>query len=255
MRWDESQHPRHDDGRFKRKGAPGGWVEAISDSMTRGYTPARGRDIRGQVDPEWPVPRGEQGEPDLALGEIAEMQGFTGRPEVVDRAEMDRRVAAGWPEMWRGVSEYTVRESDNAGSRTRTVSAAENVEQFRSGDYYPGVGIFGSGTYASVDPQTALGYVSGSLGDDYANTPGIARIALRPDARVVDFDELLAQHPDLEAPRRPQDRAVLQDLGRLAAALGYDAISVRPRNKAYGDRTMYYVILNRTAVAVQEAQA
>jgi len=185
------------------------------------------------------------------------MQGFTGTPEVVDRAEMDRRVAAGWPEMWRGVSDYTVRESDNVGSRTRTVTAEENTEQFRSGDYYPGVGIFGSGTYASVDPDTALGYVSGSLGEDYASTPGIARIALRPDARTVDFDELLEQYPDLAAARRPGDRAVLQDVGRLAAALGYDAISIRPRNPAHlaasPRRIMYYAILNRTAVAVQEA--
>ena len=255
MKWVEGQHPRREDGRFRRKGAPGGWVETVSDSMTRGHTPTRGRDVRGEIDPSWPVPRGERGEPDPALGEIVKLQGFDGLPEVISRDEMDRRVASGWSEVWRGLEEYRVRESDQAGSRTRVVSAVDNAEQYRSGPYYPGVGVFGSGTYASVDPQTALAYVSGPLGEDYASTPGIVRIALRPDARVIDFDDLLEQYPDLDVPRRPGQRGVLQDAGRLAAALGYDAIGAQPRNANYRDgRIMYWVILNRTAVAVQEAQ-
>lgn len=255
MGWDESEHPRDGRGRFRDKDAIGGWVEAVSDSMVRGHVPVRGRDLHEQFAGERPPGIGF-GQPDPLLGRILAAQGFDGPPEVVTREEMDRRIAAGWPEMWRGVGDVDIHRSDETGSRTIRVSAAENAEQFRTGPLYPGSGVFGNGTYASVNPETALGYSAGTpLGADYHTTPGLLRIALRPDARVIDFDELLEMHPHLAVGYRDEDKGALDDVGRFAAALGYDAIAAQPRNANYRDgRIMYYVILNRTAVIVQEAQ-
>lgn len=240
-RWQERDHPRDGRGRFARK-AGGDWVEAVSDGLIRGHVPVRGRDIRSEFKSE-KAPRIGFRQPDPLLGRLLAAQGYDGLPEVISREEMDRRVDAGWPEMWRGVG----------GSQYGT--AAENAEQYRSGKLYPGSGIFGNGTYAAVAPQTALAYVDGDIGRDFHTTPGIIRIALRPDARVVDFDELVEQYPHLNQGTRQGKRGALDDPGRLATALGYDAIAAQARNVDYRDgRVMYYVILNRTAVAVQEAQ-
>lgn len=242
MNWRERDHPRDGRGRFARK-AGGGWVEAVSDGLTRGHTPVRGRDIRSEYESEQ-VPRIGFGQPDPLLDRLLTAQGYGGLPEVVSREEMDRRVGAGWPEMWRGVSD------------SQHGTAAENAEQYRSGKLYPGSGIFGNGTYAAVDPKTALGYADGEIGRDFHTTPGVIRIALRPDARVIDFDELVELYPHLNRGVRQDQRGALDDPGRLATALGYDAIAAQPRNANYRDgRVMYYVILNRTAVVVQEAQA
>lgn len=242
VRWRESDHPRDSEGRFSRK-ASGGWVEAASDQMSRGHAPVRGRDIRSELDPDEPAPRIGFGQPDPLLDRLLTMQGYGGPPEVVSREEMDRRVDSGWPEVWRGVGD------------SQHGSAAENAEQYRSGKLYPGSGIFGNGTYAAVNPETALGYAGGALGSDYHTTPGILRIVVRPDARVIDFDELVELYPHLNKGTRMDQRGALDDPGRLATALGYDVIAAQPRNADYRDgRIMYYVILNRTAVAVQEAQ-
>jgi hypothetical protein len=63
-------------------------------------------------------------------------------------------------------------------------------------------------------------------------------MALRPDARVVDFMDLLLEDP-------PDDLAEMidDDTGKLATALGYDAFRT-------GD---VVIVLNRTALIVQEA--
>jgi hypothetical protein len=130
------------------------------------------------------------------------------------------------------------------------------AEQYRSGDYWPGMGIFGSGTYTAVEHDTVLGYLDGPLD----NNPGLLRIAINPNARVVDFDELVTRYESEKWKRHPEGyqgtpyERLWADMGRYAAGLGYDAVAAQPRNADYRDgRIMYYVILNRTAVAVQEA--
>ncbi len=78
-------------------------------------------------------------------------------------------------------------------------------------------------------------------------------MALRPDARTItwnELDALITKHLDNEG--YPITDDPLADEGRMAAAMGYDAIVVRGTG-ANSDKIQMMVVLNRTAVAVQEA--
>jgi hypothetical protein len=116
--------------------------------------------------------------------------------------------------------------------------------------------------------HAALGYAGGWRGGLNERPAGLLRMAISPDARIVDFDDLIAMMQPVERdekgrrkvdwttglPTDPQD-LVAMDPGRFAAILGYDAIAAQPRNPDYRDgRIMYYTILNRTAVAVEAAR-
>ena len=280
--WREADHPRDpESGEFVEKT---GWAGRVVTVMFGGHRKASGRDIRTKLDYDELVSKvagfSDQqiwSGPDRALAEIVAQQGFDGPPEVLTKSEMDERIAASWPEMWRGVRSYSIEDPDpdkaSMGEATN-YSSRQVAEQFRTGPYFAGQGVFGNGTYASREMEEALGYA-----DMYGG--GLLRIALNPSARVVDFDELLKlgeKHKgahwatglmirgfkttgvgsperaayDQTKTRLANKSKVLADLGRLATAMGYDAIAVQPRNASLRDgRVMYYVILNRTAVAVQ----
>jgi len=153
-------------------------------------------------------------------------QGFTGKPTVVSAEEFDA-LGPDHVKVYRGL-----RSSPKKGT------ADEFAEQFRTGDEpFPGIGGFGNGTYSSTDLQNASSYMSGS-------DATVLRMALRPDARIATYrdldDAIFGGLPELS----DEARAVVEkDAGRLATLLGYDA--VKERNQV--------VILNRTAVIVQEA--
>lgn len=201
---------------------------------------------------------------DHALSRVQDAQGFNGLPAVVSRAEFGKAKGAGdVTEVWRGLN--------GAGRR-------EYAEQFRSGDHFPGVGVYGNGTYVAMARADAE-----KSGDE------MLRIGLRRDANVISIDDLRkkmdaytranaarkrrADELDKEM-RRVAERAnttaeriavydryralkadalgaeylVRQDAGRFAALLGYDAIDVPG-----GQGGAQMVILNRTAVIVEEA--
>jgi hypothetical protein len=156
---------------------------------------------------------------DDRLLEMWHRQGFTGKPQVVTKAEFDA-LGSDHERLFRGLH--------GAGSGGPT--AAEYAEAFRSGDEpFPGLGVLGNGTYTTPKQEIA---------DSYAQDGGLLRMALRPDARVVDFMDLLLEDP-------PDDLAEMidDDTGKLATALGYDAFRT-------GD---VVIVLNRTALIVQEA--
>lgn len=72
------------------------------------------------------------------------------------------------------------------------------------------------------------------------------------DGYELDQDQVLR----LARRERVQAVAVLSDWGRAAAAMGYDAIRVRAgKDDGSGYNVEQYVILNRTAVMVQEADS
>lgn len=215
-----------------------------------------------------------KGVPDTWLGAIQKAQGFDGKPKVVTRQEMDEAVRDGATQVFRAVSQTD-------GGKT----PAELAEQYRRGDLYPGTGVYGNGTYATPQREVAVKY-----GDEKT----MLRIALRRDARVISIEDLnklrsrtgitataskMADDRQAELNRvDPKDTAavkaimdkyeklaerqgsrsrVAQDLGRVAALLGYDAIYVpndyRGTAAKFDDQTEY-VILNRTATIVEEAQ-
>jgi hypothetical protein len=204
---------------------------------------------------------------DHVLAQIAQRQGFDAKPQVVTSDELDKAVADGWIETWRGVSDA----DDDAHT------AAKISERLRTGDYEPGMGVYGNGIYVSQERQTAKVFTElrareGRIGE-------ISRIAIRPDAKVADYDDLLpeyeaylralpdggelpafsalAENPDPELARS----LVMADIGRWAAARGIDAIKVGTN---HGDgaelmqdddfRKPQYVVLNRGILMIQEAK-
>lgn len=252
-------------------------LEVIPRDAEPGFV--RGRDLVEDFDYDSATagPSGtnfSKGVPDSWLGEIQKAQGFDGKPRVVSRQDMDESVRGGALPLFRAVRE-------TPGGKT----PAELAEQYRSGDLYPGTGVYGNGTYASPDLATARKY-----GDEKT----MLRMVLRRDAKVISIEDLhklrprtgitptaskLADQRQAElAQVDPKDTAaikvivdkyealadkqgsrsrVAQDLGRVAALLGYDAIYVPSDYRGTAsklDNQTEYVILNRTATIVEEAQ-
>ena len=91
------------------------WRILGPDRPAAGHSRVEGRDVREDLDyaaiDSLPVSRrqvamvgGDPGDPhgDRKLSAIYDAQGFHGKPEVVSEADLDRRIAAGWTELWRG---------------------------------------------------------------------------------------------------------------------------------------------------------
>jgi hypothetical protein len=175
---------------------------------------------------------------DGALLVIAEKQGFTGLPELVDNLD---DVPEG-EHLYRGIG----------GD-----AAAQHADDFRSGPYFVGIGVNnGNGTYASTSLAEVEKY--------YADHPGsqVLHMALRPDARTITpgeiselqkafhpvMKEMIEQDPD-NRNRHLALQSIFADRGRFAAALGYDAI-VAPPNQLEKRDAQHVVVLNRTALKV-----
>ncbi|WP_280234557.1 GntR family transcriptional regulator, partial [Nocardia cyriacigeorgica] len=198
-----------------------------------------GRDLIGALDYQTinaAINPDEHRDDGLAL--IWRDQGFDGLPTIAGADGLDAVIEAGGVELFRGLAEPSY------------------VEMFRSGSHFPGKGVHGNGTYAATTRNVADGYGGGDAGG------GLVRMALRPDAKKIDLATLRKQQaaalasierklrwtpwPWRNAARREElqhRREVLRDLGRFAAARGYDAYEIGQ----YG----YWVVLNRTAVVVE----
>jgi hypothetical protein len=180
---------------------------------------------------------------DLALLDIYSAQGFDGLPEVIpaDQWEDFLEKNKDHQAVHRGVE-------GQGGS-----SAAELVEQFRSGDYWPGTGVYGNGTYTTTSRDEA---------GTYADEGGLIEMAIRPGAKMItltEADEIgirfrKAFQYKLTGPTQSYF-SVLADPGRLAAIAGYDVMRIDGR--ILSNSTMegdYYIVLNRTAVVVKGAK-
>lgn len=199
------------------------------------------------ADPDLDVPEG------LYLKALIIEQGFDGLPHVVSRRELNAYVAAGERELFRGVSNEA------------------HAEAFRTGTFFIGRGIYGGGANASAGPAAL------AVAREYAAGGVILRLTLKREARVADFDPLgvltqsergdvlgrlaseeeraladartlgrddeIARVRARYASARAAVSARYDDIGRLGAYLGYDAI-----HAAVPD---FYAILNRSAVRVQ----
>jgi hypothetical protein len=243
-------HPGHDQKSHGRKGG-GGRVEG--KDLMRGGASAMAERVASA--------RERYGSSrDPALSAIAAEQGFDGPPQVVSRQEMDRLVR-GSPEIIRGVHS------------TDDKTAAEIHEEMRSGDAQFGRGVYGNGYYFA--PPGGSGFAGAeNFGD---GTPGaIARATLSKDAKVVGYRQIHQEHDAYFAslghePYRPggfeesptggwrestpksTEDLVFSDLGRFAAARGYDAIKMDDSKKG-GYISPQYLVVNRTALIVEEAQ-
>jgi ADP-ribosyltransferase exoenzyme len=217
------------------------------------------------------------GSADEQFGEIARLQGFDGAPRVVSSEELDRAIRRGATQLHRGIKPYKGTYDSTTGSYVGALTPEDMAEQFRSGKLFPGQGLYGAGTYTTPDRKAA---------SSYAGTNGILlRMALRPDARVISHEDIVALHKKfsrsyvsrlaeaekaelaattdpatirsitkkynkLRASHQAGSVSVMSNIGRYAALLGYDVIHVG--KKSMGGGFHEYVILNRTALLIEE---
>jgi hypothetical protein len=256
--WDESEHPRDARGRFRDKA--GDWARRVSEQAGRGpWRRSEGRDLTGDwamehmdelgdAEDAWQVEGRPYGDPIVEI--VASAQGFDGLPEVGNQQDLDDAVAAGGVELWRG---YRSAGFDRRDDENNEQAIARYVREWREGEYRAGNGIYGQGVYMSVDQGAAgafavygprYGYDSGE-----GDRRSLQRQVLSPDARVISWDD-----PRLAAAGAFRwETAGMWDRGRLAAALGYDAMVI-PEGEDDGsglDRTQY-VVFNRTALLVED---
>ena len=241
-----------------------GWYPESQDSkpeVPEGRQPARISGTFAEIFPKWEgeIPEiikaqraheTSNGYENLALREIQKRQGFDGLPEVIPSTEWQDFVDSN-PDhipIFRGIAPW-------GGD----ASASDLVEQFRSGPYFAGNGIFGAGTYTATDAEDARVYMGNQRGD--TSTDGLIEMLIRPDARIIEWGDardLNASDSDLDKHINDTDdesswdlRDITNDTGRTAAMFGYDAILVKDKDSGEGD---FYILLNRTAVAVKGAE-
>lgn len=179
--------------------------------------------------------RDQQQAADRGLAVIGAEQGFDGKPRIVPKAELEKLIKDGHPEIFRGV------KKTKDGSKT----AAQVHEEMRTGNAHYGLGIYGNGYYWGGEDHAS----------DFADeTPGsMARGVLDTNAKVVPFwGQLYPEHQAfMESlkgrPDEAEMRDAYEDVGRYAAARGYDAIFVDADKGP-----TWYNVLNRTAMVMEE---
>jgi hypothetical protein len=194
---------------------PGGIVR-------KDYDYAHDADLRA-FDPLRPIDPQSGG--DRILTHIQEKKGYNGKAEVVSKATLDKHLQEGDTELFRGVASEAF------------------AEQLRNGPHHAGKGLYGNGTYATLDVKNAQAFAHNRLSARQGDGGATLRMALKKEARVIDYKELR----DLREATTFEHKALglaLSDYGRFASVLGYDAIRLGWTND--------YVILNRTALRIQQ---
>lgn len=179
---------------------------------------------------------------DPYLLSLAKENGFDKLPKVVSKQNIDDLINNGYKELYRGVANKAF------------------SDQLKTGEYFPGKGVSGNGIYTAYGENAlheASEYAKFRSADKKGN---IIRMALHKDAKVITEDQvydLIREEKtkildeELKSSNNPEKlkfltgkRMMIQDPGRYALSLGYDAIDV-PSNK-------YMVILNRGALSIQD---
>jgi hypothetical protein len=198
------------------------------------------------------------------LAYLGHRQGFDAPPRVGSTDDLDAAIKTGGVELWRGVTDYPgqpARSGPYGNPEIPARSAGQLIERMRSGPYEPGTGIYGNGYYFSTSQRVGEYFASVAVMRDEKKANGrTVRAVLDPQARVIDYSELNERAKDLNS-RTDVSMSLtmtyLADPGRLATAMGYDAIRIvgkgdgAPNSRADRERTQY-VVLNRTALLVEK---
>ncbi len=170
----------------------------------------------------------KEGLEDKAMLMIVQAQGFDAKPTAVSREQADAIIAQGGVRIFRGIPD------------------PEFATMLRSGDYYAGRGVHGSGLYFALAPGKSTSYLGerNEIGAPLHPLPEImTEMILRPDAKIISGDELRAELSEAGS------ELGMEDLGHIAAMRGYDAIfideSLRKVHPVFGPE---YVVLNRGAL-------
>jgi len=172
---------------------------------------------------------------DMFLKELNKRQGYDGLPNVMPVNEFQK------------VPGETLHRGLAGTSR---VPAEKMIEQYKSGDLFTGLGIYGNGTY------TAYGQYGELVARGYTGEKGkVLQMKLKPEAKVITRDDLKKVRSQIlkdvfGIEKVGMDDPFIQkayqyifaDDCHFATMLGYDAINVTSRN--------YMIILNRTATIV-----
>ena len=186
------------------------------------------------------------GSPDSRMDLMIVEQGYDALPETVPSVE---DLPEGQPVYYRGVA------------------TDEQVDDFVSGGYFVGVGNFGNGVYASDREETASDRV-GADDLDNRNRGSVITFALRPEAKVISFEDAVALAEALDAAdpgdgswNFPEDpiRQFTHSPTQVAALFGYDAVAVKRREEQGFDvieeGETYLILLNRSAVVAVDPRA
>lgn len=127
---------------------------------------------------------------------------------------------------------------------------ADYAEQFQNGDFYTAKGVYGNGLYTAKHSEKNLEKVISNYAD--GKESNVFKMKLITDAKIINTEELDERFKGLKqifnSDKTYSDidnknfaiRALLNDKGRYAEYLGYDAIHVQNQD--------YVVILNRSKV-------
>jgi hypothetical protein len=160
-------------------------------------------------------------------------RGLDAPTDVVSDKELDKQIAKGAKEIFRGVLD------------------TPQIEEFKSGDYVAGNGVNGNGFYATTAFTEARWYALGSPGGfnsgawrrhgknwlknvDPKHQPTVGRMAIKPDAKVMDIDRLSKeQHANF-----PQHTSIADIDSRLDWARSTDLLSEDFRAAVIADLEM-----------------
>jgi len=232
-----------------------------------GKTPYDVPDLGGKLETE--MVRFSATPIDGGLTEMAKMRGWK-TPQVGTAGQVQDKIDSGWIEIWRGVKANKGFRYDAMGSSPAGVVPPKTGEEiFAETRYDPeagfGTGIYGNGLYFSVDERAAKVYAKTPPG---APRGAYTRAALKPDAKIIEYDELIRQQRawQLEQARLGTTQALIwgfaSDPGRWAAMRGYEVIRV-PAGRSDGAlitidgkrrelNAEQYVILNREVMMMEE---
>lgn len=172
---------------------------------------------------------------DEGLQEIAEIQGFSGKPVIAkSQKEYDELPNA------------TIEQSSNLGGQkigeihrgvkdSSTISGAKAKDEFTNGDYWAGKGVDGNGYYSTENKSIAQKYTDGK-------SENLISFKLNPDAKIATTRDIIDKI-DIAGTSAPS--SVFNDVGRYAASMGYDAVLSQSRT---GSNIV--IVLNRTAVVL-----
>lgn len=203
-----------------------------------------------------PPIRGAVPNEQVYLKTILVQQGFDGKPRVVSKREMNDHINNGGVEMFRTVTP--------AGGR----SIKDLHNDFKQGNLYAGHGIWGHGTYAasSANGDSRQGLIEAKTYGNRKDKNNTMRMSLKEGAKHIEYQEAYNEMKKEQSKAQSKGRGahesedaynarmnLYNNVGYWAAAKGYDAI-FKPNGNgtAQGKDAHYWVILNRTAVIVQD---
>ena len=176
-----------------------------------------------------------RGNTDIYLNKIAEIQGFTETPQLVSDSELrqysnDNKVKI----LYRGINSH------------------DHTKEFKYGAYQARTGLSGDGIYVAygeAGEEVAISYaraVPWTQGGGSSLQPlekgDVIKMCLDKDAKIINVDDAYKLRKEIVDKHDLESTHILNDEGRLAAIMGYDAIDI-PNDE-------FMIVLNRTKLRV-----